>query len=204
MFLSWLALAEVPESVRPIAAPSYAADDYGHWAASRRKDELLCDKVVADILVCFQVDQQERRRWVGTADLGDWKVTRAEFLATMRRRAEAAVTVVKQESDGVAYWIHEGETRWSAGTLLRPDLVSKALDRSAFHLVVPLEHTVLFWPEGGTEQDQIMGVGAVEMTERQAGAVSGTILRWSQGGFSIYAQAVAEEPRAPAPSKATP
>ena len=30
MFLSWLALAEVPESVRPIAAPSYAADDYGH------------------------------------------------------------------------------------------------------------------------------------------------------------------------------
>lgn len=197
-FLIALALAEVPETVRPIAATTDAEVQYREWSAREgRRDDLVCAPIVETVVACFTVTGGGKKRWVGANDLLRWDVSRDEFLETMRGRAGEALAVSPQSPEpGLSYWVGSGE-RWEMAGLLRPDaLVRGTVESGAIRVAVPLETTLIAWRPGSEERDQILAVGAAEMSRTQEGSVSPLVLAWD-GRWTVFGQAVAGDEAEP-------
>lgn len=196
LLLALCAFAEIPESVRPIAAQPDAPQQFADWTATegKRSATLVCDPLVKEVLVCFQVDRDGRRGWVSSEHLKRWKVDQAGFLASMRERAATKVEVEKHSVDALEYWTTTSDERWALAGLLRPDVLAKRVPDAELRVVVPLEQTVIAWASGSAELDQIMAVGALEMTETQEGAVSPVVMTIRDGRWSVFGLAVPEAP----------
>lgn len=193
--LALTALAAVPDSVRPIAAPRHAPEEFARWTSDKgAPDALVCEELVEEVLLCFTVVEGSKIRWVGRGDLASWGVDQPQFLERLRTRAAAHVAVELQTQPDLSYWVNASPERWSLAGLLRPDLLAAATTKGDFHAAVPLENTLLVWAPGDDELDQIMAVGAAEMTRKENGAVSSVVLGWDGERWSVYGQAIAGEP----------
>ncbi|TNE92888.1 MAG: hypothetical protein EP330_00475 [Deltaproteobacteria bacterium] len=198
ILLTLAALAEIPDSVRPIAATPEALVQFKEWSAREgHPDQLVCAPVVEEVLACFTVVAGGKKHWVGARDLEAWGVDRDVFVSTMRTRAGEALAVERTRLDeGVGYWVGAGD-RWEMAGLLRPDqLVVRTVGAGKVFVGAPLEGTLLAWAPGDDELDHIMAVGVAEMTRKQVGAVSPVVLAWD-GHWAVYGQAVAGDPPAP-------
>lgn len=186
-----VALAEVPDTVRPIAATADALEQYREWSAREgRKDELVCTPIVDAIVVCFTVTGGGKLRWVGENDLARWDVSRAAFDKTMGHRAGVALSLESQSPEaGLSYWVGAGD-RWEVAGLLRPDaLVARTVESGEVRVAVPLERTLIVWRPGSKERDRILAIGAAEMAKTQEAPVSPLVLRWD-GRWTVFGQAV--------------
>lgn len=195
LLLGLVALAEVPTTVRPIAAPQDAPQQYADWARSAGKGgALVCEALVEEVLLCFQVDDAGKRRWVSTDQLAGWEVDQAGFMAVMRERAGEQVKVEKQAMDAHTYWVGDAEAGWEMAGLLRPDRLAEVTSGGLLHVVAPLERTLIAWTPGSAVFDQIMAVGALEMTQTQNGAVSPAVLSYRDEKWSVFGVAVPSSP----------
>jgi hypothetical protein len=201
LLIAQLALATAPAGVRPVVAPSSAADDWHAWLAKqgRPTSDLACEvEWPGYASVCFRVyepaDGPKRvRRWVTTADLTRWKLTidglRTDVAAAAAKEV-ALLAQVKPVVDLPATYLEivDGEG-WAAAGLLAPDALAARLGGPPIAVAVPAETVLLAWKPGDDKIDLAMAVGVHELFTGQADPVTEVIHAWDGAKWSAYAVA---------------
>ena len=149
--------------------------------------ELVCDPLVEGIVLCFRVEAEGTRRYVTEADLVAWQTSRAG----LRRRAAETLDespLVKVELDGGGhYWQSTAEPGREGTVLLHPEWLA-AVGEPAL-VAVPARGALVAWAPGDPELDKIVAVGARQMFDQLDHPVSPTVMRLSEGEWSVWGEA---------------
>jgi len=189
-----LALAAIPEGLRPAAAPFDAPARY--QAEFPGKSPLACAPLLPkQALLCFRVWEGGRRRWVTERDLARWRTDLDGLVAGVKSGAEEVlktepgrVSVV--DFDGHYFELRDGDG-WAAAPLLRPDLLASKLGQGSFRVAIPRAGVFLAWPTGSADLDKIMAVAVRELYESGQDAVTPMVFRAEGEGFVAFGQAKA-------------
>lgn len=186
-----VARAAAPDAVFPVLAPF---DAPAQWAEAGHPSPLACDVLwPRETLVCFRVQEGNKRRFVTEADLAQWAVDVVALRAAVTQRArEKLVDQPKSatiEGTQKTYWTSAEGDGWSAAGVLAPELVAMRLG-GPFMVAVPTDRVLLAWRPGDPDLDKIMAVGVKEMFEAADWPVTAVVHRWDGARFTAYVEAV--------------
>jgi hypothetical protein len=189
----WMVAAafSAPQDVLlPVAVGDGVDDEYRTYLASSKKPEasLICRKIWEDrTQVCLQTEADGRRRFVSSLDLGDWGVSEEELWASMATSASSRITEglkrhpVTGDDDRV-YWSWSDGTNWASGALLVPHIILRVTGLTSAMVAMPTKDTLLVWATGDELLNQIMAVGAVEISVSNDGLDPGAF-RFTRDGW---------------------
>lgn len=195
-----LAIAGVPDTVRPAPAPEELPAQFAAWARSKARtgEQLVCEALWrGSTVLCFEVIEGESRRWVTTRDLASWGIEPAAFFDSQRARAtaEAAkVTLNPLRVEGIPgeYFEVDASARWHAAGLVAPEVLRERLKAETFLVVAPVAGVVLVWVPGDPRLDKVIAVGAREMFDAGDLGVSPVVHQRLPGRWAPFAEAKAK------------
>jgi hypothetical protein len=204
--LAPLALGAVPTSVRPVVAPDDAPAQHEAWEKARghTPEPLACEVVWKDhARVCFTVVDGEKKRWVTEADLASWGVDLDAVVTAVIDRARAPLSdrprARKVDEMAGTYWLSAEGDGWDAALLREPQWIVERVGAAPVLVAAPADGTILAWRPGDAELDKVMAVGARRMFDTQPGSVTPMVFQWDGKSWLAFGQAVAAEPKPPAP-----
>lgn len=186
------ALAQVPSELRPALAPPDVAE---RWAAAFPDAPAppACTPVLeARAMLCFRVWEQQRRRFVTTADLARWGVEVDDLRAAVRERGRkhlSGLTAQEVVDMPYAYLLATDGDGWTAASILNPEIVSQRVGGADVRFAVPRTGVVLAWRGGVGELDRVMAVAVRELYDDADDAVSPAVFVWTSNGFVTWGQA---------------
>lgn len=196
LWLTALALAGVPDSVRPAAAAADIGEQFAAWQAQTGDDSPApaCRPLWPDeAVLCFKVVDEGTRRYVTDEDLAAWKTDLEGLEATLRRRASGPlVQSARVEDSELVYWSAAAGDGWSVRGALAPEALAEVVGEPLL-VALPTDEVLIAWKQGDAELDKIMAVGVTRMYEEGAG-VSPVVHKWEDGRWSAYAEATKSEP----------
>ncbi len=179
-----MALAGVPDGIRPVVAPIDVPEQYKAFLekSGKESDPLACEPLWAErAVLCFRVWEKKKRRWVTEADLAAWSVTTTDLHTAVATAAagilDEKVEKVQVEGTTDSYLRLSDGDGWAAALVLAPKWVEKKLG-VPFLAAVPSEGVSVAWSHGKPELDHIMAVGVTELYEEQEGGVSAHVHSW--------------------------
>lgn len=195
-FLTVIASAAIPLSVRPVAAPDDAPALFAEWASERGRagEVLACRDVWPDeLLVCFTFEQDSVRRWVSDRDLAAWEVDLDGLVRAVADRAKAPLAqrprATRIDDMAGTYWLSAEGDGWDAALLLRPEWIVARVGGAPVLVAVPVDGTVLAWRPGDAALDKVLAVGARKMFEAQPAGVTAVVHEWDGERWRAFGEA---------------
>lgn len=181
-WLTWTALAGVPDGLRPVVAPLDVQQTFDRWAARSGEPggKLACDPLwETHAMLCFRVWEEGKRRWVTTADVARWQVTVPELRAAVVEQAAARVQLEERPiaDMSASWWLLADGDGWAAAGVLAPDAVQARLG-GPFRAAMPAEGVFVAWRAGDTDVDKVMAVAVAELYGQHQGPVSSIVYAW--------------------------
>ena len=185
------ALAAIPEGVTPVAAPPDAPAQYAAWAAkAARPGTLACDSLWPDqVLLCFRVAEDGKRRWVTDADLTAWNTDLPGLRTEIAGRGLARLASAEQRPvDGMPadFWTVRDGDGWAVAGLLHPKRLIE-LAGGPVLAGMPTDGILVWWRAGDADLDRIMAVAITEMAA--ADGLSTVVHRWDGRGWRAFGEA---------------
>ncbi|MCB9678396.1 MAG: hypothetical protein H6737_25055 [Alphaproteobacteria bacterium] len=187
-----LALAAIPEGLRPAPAPADAPEAFAK--AFPKRPGLACATLLPEhALLCFRVWEEGKRRWVTEADLTTWGTT----IEGLRVHVAAkAVEVLKTEPTPQAivdmpagyHELRDGDG-WAVAPLLQAEALAQKLHGEGTRVALPRSTVFLAWKPGDAELDRVMAVAVREMYDQADDAVTPMVHVLEGGRFVPFAQA---------------
>ena len=178
--LTWLvatAIAAPNHVLVPVAVGHSVADEYRAFLAKKKLPEasLVCQEVwQGRTQVCFQVEVKGKRRFVSSADLKSWNMSKSEVWAVVARSATSKIVEGLQlhrinGDESRQYWSWVDGTNWPSGGLVVPHEILRVTNLSSVMVALPTKDTLLVWPAGDETLNQMMAVGSVEISDANDG-----------------------------------
>jgi hypothetical protein len=194
-----------------VVTPWDAPTQYNAWLASKgttsTEQGLACQVLWPEVArLCFRVWEEDRRRWVTTADLSAWSTDTA-VLRTLVTEAAAKRLGALQEmvpivgmKDARYLRLRDGDG-WAAAGVLLPQTLEALVGRP-LRIAVPSEGVLVAWKGGNPAIDQVMAVGTREIFDAaEEPSVSPMAHGWEEGRFKPFGEA---KPQSDEPEPAVP
>ena len=199
--VSLLAVADVPNSVRPSVAPWNIDAQHQQWSERKKKPvaPIACEVFWQDeAKLCFRIVTGLKREWVTQKHLSDWGVDLKALKALMIARGKVPVAgqlkSIPIAGMSHAYWAATNVDGWASGVLLDQPLLT-SLGAGVLLAAVPAHGLVLVWKGGNAVVDKVVAIGVQELYASRKGAVTPTIYRYSDGEWVPFGVAVKRPPK---------